>query len=390
MAFTGTLASMTHRQAMDLVEQHGGAAMHYVGHLTSLLIVGEEGWPLEPDGLPSTKLEHARQLHDKGESIQIVSESEWLKLLGVEPPERKTHQLYTPAMLCQLLGVSVHEIRRWERAGLIKPVKKVYRLPYFDFEEVASARRLCLLAASGVRVDQIAASLERLHSLLPNVVRPVAQLEVLARGTNGLAFRDESGLIEATGQRLFDFDPPITDFDADDSPSTIPIRPAPPASPTDRGQWSSTDWFQEGCRLAESNEITAAVEALRLAVINDPLNPQYHFHLADALYRQKKPDGAIERYHVAVELDHNFLEAWTQLGCVLSEVGDQLGATAAFQIALDLHADYPDAHFHLAGVLESLGQTDEAADHWRKYLEFDQRGPWAEIARERLLGELDE
>jgi len=389
VAFTGTLASMTHRQAMDLVEQHGGAAMQFVGQLTSLLVVGEEGWPLEPDGLPSIKLEHARQLHDKGEPIQIVSESEWLKLLGMEPSERKTHQLYTPAMLCQLLGVSVHEIRRWERAGLIKPVKKIYRLPYFDFEEVASARRLCQLAAAGVRADQITASLERLHSLLPNVVRPVAQLEVLARGANGLAFRDETGLIETTGQRLFDFDPPVADFDADDGPSTIPIRPAPSVDSADCHQWSAEEWFCEGCRLTESNEIVNAVEALRLAVMSEHLNPLYHFHLADALYRQRKTEAAIERYHVAVELDHNFLEAWTQLGCVLSETGDQSGAKAAFQIALDLHPDYPEAHFHLAGVLEQLGQIDEAAGHWRNYLEFDQRGPWAGIARERLLGELE-
>ena len=389
MAFTGTLASMTHRQAMDLVELHGGTATQHVGQLTSILVVGEEGWPLEPDGLPSSKLEHARQLYDKGEAIQIVSESEWLKLLGVEPPERKTHQLYTPAMLCQLLNVPVHEIRRWERAGLINPVKKVYRLPYFDFEEVASARRLCELAASGVRADQIAASIERLHLLLPNVAHPIAQLEVLARGANGLVFRDESGLIETTGQRLFDFDPPVTDQDSDENPSTIPIRPAPLDASSDRQKWSANDWYQEGCRLTESNEIVAAIEAFRFAIINDPLNPTYHFHLADALYRQKKPDGAIERYHIAVELDHNFLEAWTQLGCVLSETGDLTGAKAAFQIALDLHPEYPDAHFHLAGVLEQLNQVDEAAEHWLKYLEFDSRGPWAEIARERLLGEIE-
>lgn len=391
VAFTGTLASMTHRQAMELVEQHGGAAMQYVGHLTSLLVVGEEGWPLEPDGLPSIKLEHARQLHDKGQSIQIVSESEWLKLLGIEPPERKSLQLYTPAMLCQLLNVSVHEIRRWERAGLIKAVKKVFRLPYFDFEEVASARRLCQLISAGVKADQIAASLERLHSFLPNVVRPVDQLEILARGANGLVFRDESGLIETTGQRLFDFDPPSAVLEEEDEgPSTIPIRPAPLPDFEGRHEWTADDWFQEGCRLMELNEIDPAVEALRLAVMSDPLNPQHHFHLADGLYRQRKPDAAIERYHVAVELDHDFLEAWTQLGCVLSEIGDQGGAKTAFCIALDRHPDYPDAHFHLAGVLESLGKIDEAADHWRTYLEFDQRGPWAEIARKRLLGDLEE
>ena len=383
VAFTGTLASMTHRQAMDLVEQQGGLSMQHVGQQTTILVVGEEGWPLEQDGQPSLKLEHARQLHEKGEPIRIVSESEWLKLMGIEPAERKSHQFYTPAMLCQLLNVSVHDIRRWERAGLIKAVKKVYRLPYFDFEEVASARRLCELASSGVRAEQIAASLERLRSLLPNVVRPLAQLEVLARGTSGLVFRDDSGLIETTGQRLFDFDPPA-ECEPDDIPATIPIRPALPANFTDRQKWSADEWFHEGCRLADSDETGAAIEAFRLAAISDPVNPAYHFHLADALYRQKKPDAAIERYHIAVELDHNFLEAWTQLGCVLSEVNDLASAQSAFQIALDLHPDYPEVHFHLAGVLEQLGKKEEAARHWGCYLEYDQRGPWAEIARERL------
>ena len=239
------------------------------------------------DGLPSVA-GTVRQLHDKGETVRSFR-VQWLKLLGIEPPERKTLQLYTPAMLCQLLNVSVHEIRRWERVGLIKPVKKVFRLPYFDFEEVASARRLCHLVSTGVKADQIAASLERLHSLLPNVVRPVDQLEVLARGTNGVVFRDESGLIETTGQRLFDFDPPSPQTDDDEGPSTIPIRPAPSIDSENDQHRTADEWFHEGCRLLECNDIDSAVEALRLAVMNDPLNPQYHFSLADGLYRQRKP-----------------------------------------------------------------------------------------------------
>jgi predicted TPR repeat methyltransferase len=72
---------------------------------------------------------------------------------------------------------------------------------------------------------------------------------------------------------------------------------------------------------------------------------------------------------------------------VLAEVEDNAAARDAFNIALDLHPDYPDAHFHLAGVLERLGERQTAAVHWGRYLEFDQRGPWAEIARERLFGE---
>lgn len=389
VAFTGTLASMTHKQAMILVEQYGGEATQHVGHQTSILVIGEEGWPLEPDGQPSIKLEVARQMHENGEPIQIVSESEWLKFLGIEPPERRTHQLHTPAMLCQLLGISVHEIRRWERAGLIKPVKKVYRLPYFHFDEVANARRLSDLAAKGVRADQIAASLRRLHHLLPSVDRPLEQLEVLARGSKGLAYRDQTGLIETSGQRLLDFDPPLAEpATDDDEPATIPMRPTADTT-SNRHDWTAEDWFHEGCRLIETNELVDAIEALRIAIMNENSNPTYHFHLADALYRQQKPDAAIERYHIAVELDHNFLEAWTQLGCVLSETGNHTEAKSAFQIALDVHPDYADAHYYLASTLEKLEEFDEAAIHWHRYLEFDQRGPWAETAREHLLGTID-
>ena len=387
VAFTGTLASMTHRQAMDLVEQHGGSAGQHVSHQTTLMVVGEEGWPLEADGRVSVKLEQARQLHDKGEPVRILSESEWLTLLGVEPRERKQQQLYTPAMLSQLLNISVHEIRRWERDGLIRAVKKVYRLPYFDFQEVTGARRLSELAQSGVKLDELAVGLERLRAILPDVDRPLAQLEVLARGKQFL-YRDATGLVEpSSGQRVFDFEPPPPPC-PDDPATTIPMRPAVEAAssgePINRRDWKADEWFREGCRLAEENEIDAAIEAFRLSLIDEPLNPAHHFHLADVLYREGRPDAAIERYYMAVELDHNFLEAWTQLGCLLAETGKTSAAQEAFRVALDLHPDYPDAHFHLAELLERSGQPGEAATHWRRYLDFDQRGPWADIARQRL------
>ncbi len=389
VAFTGTLASMTHRHAMDLVEQHGGQSSQHVSHQTTLLVVGEEGWPLEADGRISVKLDQARQLHDKGEPVRILSESEWLTLLNVEPQERRQLQLYTPAMLSQLLNISVHEIRRWERAGLIKAAKKVFRLSYFDFQEVTGARRLYELAQSGVKLDELAAGLERLRTILPNIDRPLAQLDVLVRGRH-LVYRDAAGLIEpSTGQRVFDFDVPAP---CPDEPDTIPLRPLTAAVPSsseahdtvNRREWTASDWFQEGCRLAEENEIDAAIEAFRLALIDDPLNPAHHFHLADVLYRQGHPESAIERFYMTVELDHNFLEAWTQLGCLLDETGQIRAAQEAFRVALDLHPDYPDAHFHLAELLERTDRQDEAADHWRCYLKFDQRGPWAELARQRL------
>uniref|UniRef100_A0A7C2K2N0 Tetratricopeptide repeat protein n=1 Tax=Schlesneria paludicola TaxID=360056 RepID=A0A7C2K2N0_9PLAN len=379
VAFTGTLASMTHRQAAEIVEQHGGEATQHVSQQTTLLVIGEEGWPLEEDGQPSVKLLQAQSWQQRGSPIRLLSESEWLTAVGLEPASRPD-SLQTPAMLSQLLGVSVHDIRRWERMGLIQAVRRVCRLPYFDIGEVANARRVEQLLAAGVPLDRVAESLHRLQTVLPSVARPLAQLQILAQGKR-LLYRDPAGWLDTvTGQRVFSFDEePAAEIESD--VATIPLPTAPAQ---DRHCWTARQWFDEGNRLADDNQLTAAVDAYRLALIESPTEAEYHFHLADALYRLGRPHAAIERYYAAVEHDHDFIEAWTQLGCVLEEVGELDAAREAFAVALDRHPDFPEAHFHLAQVLERTGQTDSACAHWQAYLTFDQRGPWADVARERL------
>lgn len=377
VSFTGTLASMTHRQAHDLVEQHGGAATEHVSRQTTMLVVGEEGWPLERDGQPSQKLQRVTEWHRQGIEIRILKESEWLHLVGLDERRQEVHRLYTPAMLRQLLDVPVNVIRGWERIGLIKAVRKVYRLPYFDFQEVTGARRLAELLAAGVPRKEIEAGLAKLQTVLSGVDRPLAQLEVLARGSR-LLYRDELGLVQAaSGQRFFEFDPPAAMKEVHETSLSVTFDHASVHRTAD-------DWFREGCRLLEENEPNSAVEAFRLCLMERPQDPEVNFFLAETLYRLGNLDGALERYYAAVERDHNYLEAWTQLGCLHAEKGQLESALEAFQIALNVHPDYPDAHLHRAEVLHQLGRVQEAIRHWQRYLKFDNRGPWAETARQRL------
>ncbi|HUQ70172.1 MAG TPA: tetratricopeptide repeat protein [Planctomycetaceae bacterium] len=379
VAFTGTLASMTHKQAADIVEQHGGEATQHVSQQTTLLVIGEEGWPLEEDGQPSVKLLQAQSWQQRGSPVRFLSESEWLTAVGLQPTSRP-EALQTPAMLSQLLGVSVHDVRRWERTGLIHAVRRVCRLPYFDIEEVAAARRVERLLSEGVPLERVVASLHRLEAVMPSVARPLAQLQILAQGHRVL-YRDPAGWLDsATGQRVFAFDEEPLD-EGEPEVATIPL---PNVIAQDRHGWTSRQWFDEGGRLADDGQLTAAIEAYRLALIESPAEAEFHFHLADVLYRLGRTHAAIERYYAAVEHDHDFIEAWTQLGCVLEEVGELVAARDAFGVALDRHPDFPEAHFHLAQVLERTGQPDTARDHWQAYLTFEQHGPWADVARERL------
>ena len=107
-------------------------------------------------------------------------------------------------MLARLLGVRVSAIRRWQRRGWIVPVREVRRLPYFDFQEVATARRLTELLAAGMSAAEIEKKLAELARYLPDVKRPLAQLSVIVEGKQ-LLLRQGDGLVEPSGQLRFDF-----------------------------------------------------------------------------------------------------------------------------------------------------------------------------------------
>lgn len=385
VSFTGVLASMTHQQAMDLVARNGGTSSAHINRQTTMLVIGEEGWPLESNGQPSVKLQDASELAKHGQPLNIISESEWLHLLNLDQRRSEIQRAYTPAMLSQLLDVPVHVIRRWERKGLIRPVRRVYRLPYFSFQEVAGARRLSELLAQGVPRSEIESSLGRIMALCPSNRRSLDQLELLARDAR-IVFRDDRGFLEpVSGQRLFTFDD-----DPDENTGTTEEEPRESLQLSEWAldkpdqRWTFRDWFDRGRQLLEDGDAGEAVEAFRMCLMERPGEAEIHFHLAEALYRCDRSQAALERYYVAVEFDHEFIEAWTQLGCLHAELDELEPALEAFSIALDAHPDFPDAHWHKAEVLFQLDQTARAIPHWERYLEFDIRGPWAETARQRL------
>ena len=429
VAFTGTLASMTHRDASDLTETHGGRAVHSVSGVVTMLVVGEEGWPLEEDGEASQKLRQVTQMITDGADIRIVAESDWLHLIGLNERRDEIKRSYTSAMLSQLLDVPVGLIRRWARIGLIRPVRRVCRLLYFEYREVASAQRLAKLLDEGVGPETLERSLSELSQTLAGTDRSLAQLNLLVQDENVL-LRDAHGVVNPrTGQRLLDFDSagpelkvhhpgeatPSDHFSGELSDSGAQVEDDHPVSISfaearmrmdDRGmdEWKADEWFHEGCRLSEESAFEAAVNAFRnclsllasehammppgeshnFAMDSFPDPADVHFHLADALYRFGKTEAAIERYYCAIEFAPDFIEAWTQLGCLQTECNDWLRAEEALLTAISIHDSNPDALLHYAQLLEQMKRTEDALAYWKQYLQHDSRGPWADHARKRL------
>ena len=279
-------------------------------------------------------------------------------------------------------------VRRWHRRGLIQPVREVRRLPYFDFQEVATARQLAQMLAAGISPAAMERKLAELARYVPGAQRPLAQLSIIVRGSR-LLLRQGDGLIGPGGQLFFDFDPPLppNETKVDDTTSLPVARNTisfAEALRSTEAPLSPEELVKLAADLEDDGNLAAAVEAYRAHAASVGPTAPVCFAMAELLYRLGDIAAARERYYAAIELDENYVEARANLGCVLAELGDRELAAAAFEGALSLHPEYADAHFHLARTLDELHRADEASRHWREFLRLAPESPWAAAARERL------
>jgi len=366
VAFVGKLASMARRDIAQLVRQHGATVVEKPDASVHLIVVGEEEFPLAEIQGQEDWFDEALQRQVEQGAIEVITETQLWQRLGLVEAEHEAHQLYTPAMLAELLGVSVAVIRRWHRRGLIVPVREVRRLPYFDFQEVATARRLAELLAAGVSPRAIEKQFESLARYVPGVTRPLAQLSVIVQGKK-ILLRQGDGLLEPGGQLRFDF-------------SAWEGAPTPQqAVPT-----SSEQMCRLAAELEEDGQLAAAAEMYRAAMAAAGPKAEICFQVAELLYRQGDLSGARERYYMAIELDEDYVEARANLGCVLAETGQRELAVAAFEGALRYHPDYADVRYHLARTLDEMQERAAAEEHWREFVLQAPDSPWAEEARSRL------
>lgn len=385
VTFVGKLGGITKQQAVQLVREQGGTPVAHGHAKLDTIIIGADASPLE-----TTELLEPALFDTPAESrIEIVSETQLWERLGLaEPEEQHVRQLYTPAMLADLLNVPLAHVRRWHRRGLIKPAREISRLPYFDFQEIITARRLAQLLAAGASATAIEAKLDQLARLVPNVQRPLAQLSVIVEGRD-LLLRDEEGLIESSGQRRFDFaaaEQPGEDTRQNPTQYGEPLailRTAQFIQP-ELEHVSPEQLLVHAAEYEDAGDLSAAVDTYRAALFVGGPNAEVNFRLAELLYRMGDVSAARERYYMVLEIDEEFVEARANLGCVLAEMGQPELAIAAFSGTLDRHRDYPDVHYHLAQTLDEVARHEEANEHWREFLALAPESAWAQEARDRL------
>ncbi len=384
IAFVGKLGGINRREAKKFVREKGGQMVDSANNEVDLIVIGA-------DELPSNDYEQL--LADDVISaaahghIEIINETEFWIRAGVSESEDDSEacRLYTPALLADLLNVKISTIRRWHRRGLIQPTKMVNRLPYFDFHEVSSARRIARLIESGKSPQVIEAKLQKLAELSTELERPLSQLSIIVEGRSVLLRKGE-GLIEPGGQKRIDFDAISEDTEQGAGANDAILNLEDSCNRLESlNQYSKPeDYLELANEFEDLGEPDSAIHVYRSFSLAFGPNPEVNFRLAELLYLKGEYQAARERYYLAVEMDETYVEARASLGCVLVELGQPEMAVSAFNGALDFHNDYPDVHFHLARLLDDLDQPQNAVTHWQRFLELAPKSPWADEARDRL------
>jgi tetratricopeptide (TPR) repeat protein len=339
VVFTGRLSSLGRKEAQALVIDLGGASADEVTTRTTMVVVGEEGFPA---GEKSQKLRKAEDL-----GVRVISENDFCRMAGIQPPEDIKQQYYAQRdLLSMYRGLREDHLRYLQKWGLIRPVLRTNSDTYYAFPDL-------------VLIRQVSAELES------------APFRAVVKSLQA----------ERSGQLAFD-------FRIDAEPARIiklkrskqkEIGKAPIAAP----QTMAEEYFLKGSALdMDESRHNAAANWYRKALEIDPYLVPALINLANIHYGKDELAEAQALYERAIGLDPDFFEAHFNLGNIYHDLGRFQEAATCYRTALGLNPQYADAHFYLAITLEKTGNSPEAKPHWRAYQQLSPDGEWVELARE--------
>ena len=344
VAFTGRLASMSREEAFALVRRNGGTPRRGVTRKTAVLVVGELGWPLLPDGQPSKSLSLA-----KSYGIAIASERRFLEWVGKAVPDEQV-RTYAAAQLASLSGLPAEVIDQLTAFGLLDG-----RGGHYGFRDLTAARQLAQLFASGVALSTVTASLNAIRKWLPDAA--LSNLRLYPASADAILVEHMKGLTDQTGQFVL----PVGD-----------TRENPDAL------------FEQAQAAEEANDAETAQRLYRRVMRLDPADPAAAFNLGNLLRALGRKVEAEKAYRAAAKADAGFAEAWYNLADVLDDRGHADEAAAALERALAADPDYADAIFNLGLLHQRHDRLTEAAACWQRYLALDRESQWAARARQAL------
>jgi len=289
-------------------------------------------------------------------------------------------ETYRLSDAARILSVSPSRLRYWEKTALVPSRAIEGETKGFGFRDLVYVRAVVELLDQGVPLRRIRKSVAAVRRRFPDLDDPLSALRIWTGDSDRIVVEDDGGLTEPSGQRVLDF------------------RESPPAgeaavthlSFVGTGGEAETrtvrEWFERGCDLdSEPLHYGEAIEAYERVIEMDPSFADAHCNLGAVLYNRGRRPVARKCFERCIELVPEHLEAHFNLGNLLEEEGHEAEALEHYLAAFRANPQHPDLQVNMALLYEKMGQANAALQCWRRYLGIRKNGPWAQVARQRLL-----
>lgn len=263
---------------------------------------------------------------------------------------------YTTSDVSQLLGMTPQQVRRFIRAGFIRPARGARGAFLFSFQDLVVLRTAAALHQASIPAARTMRALRTLRRQLPSG-RSLAEVRITTDGTHVVVDDGSASWHPESGQFIIDFDV-----------SELAARAEPIARKRFRAglDFSAGEWFAAGLEL----EIVAPQEAVQAYLRALALNPQRadaHVNLGRLLHEAGRTAEAATHYLQALRSDPGNATAAFNLGVALEDLGRESEAVAAYEQCIASNPSFADAHYNLGVLLERTGDQRGAIRHFNRY-----------------------
>ena len=286
--------------------------------------------------------------------------------------------VFSPREVAKLLGLTPGRLRSLDKAQIVSPSAMRNGRRAYTFQDLIALRATHDLLAKRIRLKDVVQAIGALRRALPRVTRPLQELRIVSDGRR-VVVQSEDGAYEPVSGQM------VLDFRVDDVRSDVVRVLRHDHAARAR---SAYDLYMKASTLDEDPATFAEAETLyKRAIELDPHLAIAYTNLGNIRFRQGDEPGAEALYRKALEIDDRQPEAHYNLGYVMLERGYASRAVTYFEAAIKSDPRFADAHFNLAMAYEALGAAEDRARarvHWKRYLELEPTGTWADIARDHL------
>lgn len=265
---------------------------------------------------------------------------------------------YTAREVAELLGLSVAEVRRCARAGILSSTAR----DRFTFQDLVTLRKAAQLVSARVKPHRVRRALATLKEQLADG-QPLSAVQLVASGGAVVARDGEAVWNPLSGQLHLDFEEPPPPAPRPAGAPPLAVRPVDPRA--------ADQSYEAGCALEESQP-TRAAEAYWSALQENPAHAEARINLGRLLHEAGRLGDAEKMYrHVLARGPHPL--ASFNLGVVLEDSGRTEEAIAAYQATVAADPGCEDAYFNLARIFERRGERAAALRALKTYRKLTQR-----------------